>query len=78
MISSIIQALFHPNSAQYEREKKKKKKKEKPPHQKKKKESTICLTPKPSPKNIQKKLEFLYGLHQVQTLTPLITLYGAF
>ena len=39
------------------------------------KESMICLTPKPSRKFSK---IILYGLHQAQTLTPLIMLYEAF
>ena len=35
------------------------------------KESMICLTSKPSQKKFPKYLEFLYGLHQTQTLTPI-------
>ena len=38
------------------------------------KESMICL----KPKKFLKWLEFLYGLHQSQTLTIQITLYGEF
>ena len=38
------------------------------------KESTLCLTPKTSPQKFPKKLNFLYGLHQAQHLTPLVTL----
>ena len=30
------------------------------------------------PKKFSKSLEFLYGLYQALTLTPLITLYGPF
>ena len=38
----------------------------------------LCLMPKPSPKTFPKQSEFLYGLHQAHTLTPLSTQYGAF
>ena len=38
----------------------------------------ICLMSKLSQKKIPKELEFLYGLHQTQTIALLIRLYGAF
>ena len=38
----------------------------------------IFLMPKPSKKKILRRMEFLLGLHQAQTLAPLITQYEAF
>ena len=36
------------------------------------------LNPETKPKKFPEWLAFLYGLHQAQTLTPLITLHEAF